>query len=373
MDFCFKLATDKDDPDLRHLLATNAMPGRITVTFKREPTYFAGCGTMGRFWQVLVGRHRPSQEIAAVLCRSTQPRFVNGQVREIGYLGQLRVDLKYRSRWVLLHGIQALRELHADGRVGAYLCAISDENSTARGILVGHPRSGFPILHEIAHIHTLGVILRRQWLPAPQKSPASLVLTQGSQSELPRIISFLRQQGAKRQFFPAYDSGDFAKNSPTTRGFQVRDFVIAKQSNEIVGVMGLWDQSTFKQSVVQSYNPSLSRIRPLYNLASRLIGAQPLPAPGQHIRSAYASFVCVADDNPVIFGTLLRHIVRLAARRGYAYLMLGLAESDPLLRVARRYPHIAYYSRLYVTCWEDAAGFHRRLDKRVPYVEIAAL
>ena len=373
MDFCFELATDKDDPDLRQLLATNAMPGRIIVTFEREPNYFAGCGSMGRFWQVLVGRHHPSGETAAVLCRSTQPRFVNGQVQEIGYLGQLRVDLKYRGRWVLLHGIQALRKLHADGRVDAYLCAISDENSIARGILVDHPRSGFPAMHEIAHIHTLGIILRRQWLPTFGRHPASIAIDRGSRSELPRIVSFLRQHGAKRQFFPAYDSGDFGENSPTTLGFQVPDFVVARQGDEIVGVMGLWDQSTCKQSVVQSYSSSLGRIRPLYNLASRLIGAQPLPAPGQHIRSAYASFICITDDDPVIFGILLRQMVRMATTRGYAYLMLGLAEADPLLPAARRYPHIAYYSRLYVACWEDAAGFDQRLDGRVPYVEIAAL
>jgi len=106
---------------------------------------------------------------------------------------------------------------------------------------------------------------------------------------------------------------------------------------------------------------------------ARLSGASPLPQVGDHIRSAYASFICAADNDPDIFRVLLRHVYNLAARRGYAYLMVGLAACDPLLPVARRYRHIAYRSRLYTVCWQDGGNFHERLDGRVPYVEVAAL
>jgi hypothetical protein len=104
-----------------------------------------------------------------------------------------------------------------------------------------------------------------------------------------------------------------------------------------------------------------------------LVGVQPLPAIGEHIRSAYASFICVAHDDPEVFRMLLRQACALAAERGYAYLMLGLAEEDPLLPVAKRFPHIAYHSSLYTACWADAEDFHEQLDGRVPYIEIAAL
>jgi hypothetical protein len=374
MPFTFQRATERDDPDLRWLLATNPMPGRLTIAFEREPNYFVGCGTMGHFWQVLIGRHRPSGEITAVLCRASSPRFINGQVREIGYLGQLRVADKYRGRWVLLHGLPALRELHADGRVAVYLSAISDENEIARGILVDHPRPYFPAMREVAHLYTSGIILRRRraLLPSRRGRSTSLEIDRGSECELGEIVAFLRQHGAARQFFPAYAEADFG-DSPTTRGFHVRDFVVARRKGQIVGTVGLWDQSTYKQSVVRSYHDYLRWIRPLYNLGARLVGAQPLPAPGQQIRSAYASFICIADDDPHVFRALLRQAYDLAAGRGYAYLMVGLAERDPLLPVAQERPHIAYHSTLYTACWEDATDFHEQLDDRVPYIEIAAL
>ena len=117
----------------------------------------------------------------------------------------------------------------------------------------------------------------------------------------------------------------------------------------------------------------MRRLRPLYNLGARLLGAQPLPSPGGQLRAAYASFVCIRDDDPVVFGDLLERVYHLAARRGYAYLLVGLAARDPLLPVARRYPHIGYHSRLYTVCWPDGEDLHARLDGRVPYVDIATL
>jgi hypothetical protein len=191
-------------------------------------------------------------------------------------------------------------------------------------------------------------------------------------ADLPAIVAFLRQHGAAKQFFPVYIEADFC-HSPTTLGFQLEDFVLARQHGEIVGVMGLWDQSSFKQTIVQAYNGPLRRFRPLYNGWLRLNGAQPLPSPGQPIHFAYASFICLAENNPDLFGILLQNVYNLAVERGYVYLMVGLSTRDPLLRVAQKYAHIPYYSRLYTVCWPDEAAFHEKLDQRIPYVEIASL
>ena len=89
----FDLATRADDAGIRHLLATNPLPGRIRVRFEREPSYFDGCddGT-----QVLVARD--GARVVGVACRSIRKLYINGVVEDIGYLGQLRVDGSSRRR-----------------------------------------------------------------------------------------------------------------------------------------------------------------------------------------------------------------------------------------------------------------------------------
>jgi hypothetical protein len=387
MEFTFDLATPADDPAIRRLLAANPVPGQVTVTYEREPNYFLGCGTMGRFCQVLVARHQPSGEVAAVASRSTRPLFVNGQIEEVGYIGQLRVDERFRGRWLVSGGFRFFHQLHADGRVSGYLTTIIEGNAQARGILVDRPRRHFPVYREVDRICTLALILRKPIKPRSaycvlrrqlascltlHTSRLPLEIYRSSPTDLPAIVAFLQQHGSAKQFYPVYSEADFG-GSPTTLDFRGEDFVVACQNGQLVGVIGLWDQARYKQTIVQAYAGSLRWLRPLYNAWLQFSGAQPLLPPGQSIHFAYASFICIAENNPDIFRTLLQGIYALAAERGYAYLMLGLSTNDPLLSVVRRFAHIPYYSRLYTVCWPGDEQFHQKLDRRVPYVEIASL
>lgn len=363
MPFSFELATPDDDPELRQLLANTPMPGRLAVSFQREPNYFLGCPTMGHFWQVIIFRHQPDGHIAGVMCRAIRPYWINGQRVDLGYIGQIRIAEQYRSQWLLWRSVDFFRSLHADKRTSTYLGVISDENTIARGILVEKPSRRFPQARHVAAIYTLGIILHR-----PKKAITSdLTIQRGSREQLTEINAFYARHGPDKQFFPAYTAQDFV--SEATQGFQVEDFVIARRDGEIVGIMGLWDQSGYKQSIVHAYTGSLHWLRPLYNVGLRVLSARPLPAVGEKIHTAFASFICIADNDPAIFQVLLREMYNIATERAYAYLMLGLVESDPLLPVARKYLHIAYHSQLYMAGWEIPL----ELDARTPYIEIAML
>ncbi|MDQ4076637.1 MAG: hypothetical protein M3220_10380 [Chloroflexota bacterium] len=366
-DFTFDLATPADDAAIRELLRESAVPGHITVSYQREPDYFAGCGTMGPFWQVPVARHLPTGALAGLGCRALRPLFVNGRVEEVGYLGQLRVATRFQGRWLLPAAFRFLRSLHDDGRARGYLTTIIAGNEEARGLLVDKPRRHYPTFREVASLHTIAILLRRS--RGGRASPSEVGW--GNRSVLPEIVAFLREQGAEKQFYPAYSEEDFV--GPLTRGFQLEDLAIVRHGGRIAGVAGLWDQSAYKQSVVRAYSGTLARQRPLIGAAARLVGMPPLPPPGQPIRLAYASFICIADNDPATFRILLRHLCHRAATRGYTFLMVGLAASDPLLAVARESLHVTYRSTLYTACWEDGGSFHEQLDKRIPYVEIASL
>ena len=376
-----ELATAEDDAAIRRLLAANPVPGRIALGFEREPSYFLGCGLMGAFWQVAVARRRSDGEVAAVACRATRPRFVNGRIEEVGYVGQLRVDAPSRGRWLAAGLLRGLSRLHADGRVRGYLATITDENTVARGLLAGRPRRGFPTFRPVDRIHTLAILVRRPvWSPRRPSRGCRIEVGLGTEADLGAIVACLRERGAARQFFPVYGEEDF-RGSATTRDFRVEDFVVARRSGRVAGVIGLWDQMAYRQTVVRGYGGALRWARSLYNLGARCLGAAspPLPPPGRRLRAAYASFICVAHDDPGVFDALLRQVYHLAAERGYAYLMVGLAASDPLLRVARTYAHVAYHSTLYTVCLGGDEEFHGHSDDgdhsdgRVPYVEIAAL
>ncbi len=157
-----ELARPEDDAALRRLVASNPVPGRITLGFEREPSYFAGCRAMGPFTQVAVARHRESGVIGAMACRAVRPRFVNGSEQPVGYLSQLRVDRPYRGQWLGAAVLRALPLLHADGRTQGYLATITDGNEEARGLLVRRARRGLPLFRPLARLHTLALHVRHE-------------------------------------------------------------------------------------------------------------------------------------------------------------------------------------------------------------------
>ena len=82
-DFEFDLATPADDAAIRRLLADNPVPGDVTLTYRREPSYFAGCPVMGDT-QILVARHRPTGRLAGLATRSIRTHFSPGFAPGIG-------------------------------------------------------------------------------------------------------------------------------------------------------------------------------------------------------------------------------------------------------------------------------------------------
>jgi len=371
-----ELAKPEDDAAIRRLLATNAVPGRVTVTYEREPNYFAGSATMGQTCQSIVAR--AGDGIVGVACRATRPMFVNGRDVRLGYLGQLRVDARFRGRWLVSRGFRFLKRLHDDDPVPAYLLSLIEENREAMGVLIERRRPGFPIFHNVGRLFTLALALGQPSRTKVERS-AHCEIEPAGRDELPAIVAFLRRRGEARQFYPAYSEDDF--RGQATLGFRPEDFFVARRKGTLAGVIGLWNQSSFKQTVARGYAGWLRWARPAYNLAAHLSARPELPSPGEKILSAYASFVCVDGEDADVFRALLRRVCDAASERGYSYLMAGFDERDPLLKIARAHPHVAYRSRVFIAGWPNGfenqpyqfERFHEQLDNRIPYFEIATL
>ena len=363
--FDIRLATRDDEPEIRALVGSIPMPGAVTVRFAREPDYFLGTSIMGNPCDVLIGRHRPDGRLAGIACRAEHPAFVNGADSSLGYIGQIRVAPEFQGRWLIPRGAKLVREMSAPGLI--YFGVIAGENPRARELLVGARPPGGIQATRISGLTTCAILVR---LHRPPRT-LGVDVQPASSGELAEVVGFLRSHGPRRQFFPAYSLEDFTGGA-ALRGLAPRDVMVARRDDgAVVGVMAAWDQAAFKQDIVEAYGTTLRRLRPGYDLVARLLGAQALTPPGEAIPLAFAACVCVADDDPVVMRGLLSACVRRAHERGKLFLMLGMADNDPLLAVARRWLHVTYRSDLYALSWSiDPADM---LDGRIPYIEIATL
>ena len=374
--FDFVEAGPADEPEIRRLVGGTPMPGSVAIRFEREPDYFLGCSIMGDPCDVLIARHLPDGELAGMLCRAERPAFVNGRETRIGYIGQIRAAPRFEGRWLLQRGLPLFRRRSPPGML--YFGVMARENPRARGAFLGPRRAGGFGATRLAGWTTHALVLRAADGPPPPRwrrgsgaGAAGLTVGHGSLDTIEEIVDFLRRVGARRQLYPAYRVDDFVGGA-RTRGLALGDLLVARRAGSIVGVVGMWDQSAFKQDMVASLGPALGRIAPAYDLGARLLGARPLPRPGQMIRAGFAALVAVDADDPGVLQALLREARALAWDRGLTYLTIGLADRDPLLRAMRRSLAITYRSDLFVLSW-DAGGLAGRLDARIPYIEIATL
>jgi len=362
--FEVRLATGEDEPQIRALVAATAMPGAVAVRFAREPDYFLGTTIMGDPCDVVVVRERRTGRLAGIGCRAERRGFVNGREERIGYIGQIRAADGYRGRWLVQ---RAMAWLRASGHTDLlYYGVVARENPRARELLVGRRAPGAPVRTRLAGLTTCAILLR------PRRAPRQpgLDIEPGAAGSIPEIVAFLRDEGSRRQLFPAYTVEDFS-DGRTLRGLAPEDVAVARRGGRIVGVMAAWDQAAYKQDVVASYGPALRRLRPAYDALARVLGAQSLTTPGAPIRLSFAACTAIAGDDPAVLRGLLAASTERARRSGKAFLMLGLADDDPLLPVARQWLHVTYRSDLYTLAWDVTQGGVP--DGRVPRIEIATL
>jgi len=367
MELQIGLATPGDDFAIRGLCRREAMPGNIVVTYEREPDFSLGCRVTGNEFQVLVARDTQDGEVVGVACRSTRNLFINGHPQRLGYLGQLRIDQRFRGRWLVSRGFSLLRQLHERDPVPAYLVSIIEGNREAEAVLVHKARRSFPSFHPVADFCTLAISLGRT------KSPfqGEVEISSPAPDQVAKLASFLKTNGPQRQFFPEWTEGSLREL--TSLGLRIEDILVARRKGAIVGIAGLWDQSAYKQTVVQGYSRWLKAAAPIYNFSAQWAGRAALPRPGTKLRSAYVAFICISADEEQIFAGLLRELYSEAKSRGFEYLLVGLDARDPLLPVAKKYAHVLYASRLYLAEWPDGGHFHEQLDHRPVYVDIATL
>jgi hypothetical protein len=372
----FELATGAYDTDLRRLFAENAMEGEIGISFRREPSYFYASGVQGSFYQVVAARDTDTGETIGVGSRAVRPGFINGEAASIGYLADLRLDARYRSGLLVARAYRYLEQLHQDGRARLYFTVIAEGNRRALETIAAG-RAGLPAYRDLGRLLSPAVNLRRRKPPLG----GDFEIVSGCGTLLPEIVACLNRNHERRQLAPSYtedlfvreEAGRLQTEHRRLRGFRLRDFYVAVRDGRVIGVLGKWDQSAYKQTVVTRYRGKLRWLRPVYNLAAGLIGCARFPAPGAALKSFYASLIAVDDEDAVVFRALLRRLYNDHVGSEYAYFLVGLHERDPLAAALTDFSLTPFAGRLFAVCFADGEECFRRLDGRVPYVELAAL
>ena len=363
--FLFSLAASKDESSLRAFLRNHPIPGGMEVAFEREPDFFAASGIRGDLNQTILVRDLRNGQIAGIASRSVAKAFVNGQPTDVGYLSDLRLDTSYQRGTLVARGYRFLKRLHDQGSVHLYTTAIFSDNQQALDT-VAAGRAGLPAYHPMGSLNCSGINIRK---PKPAIS-ANCSIERGSKELLPQIVECLNRNNARKQFAPVHTCEAFL-HAARWRGFHLSDFYVAMRDNQVIGVVGKWDQHEFKQTRIVRYRGSLRWLAPLAKLLNSLAGGHRFPLEGERLSYFNVSFVAIDNDDLQVFRALLRALYRDACSTDAMYGIVSLHKKDPLVAALSEYSLTPFLARLFCVCYNDGEAEFRNLDQRVPYVEAA--
>jgi hypothetical protein len=360
----FEFTDKRDDKNLRELLERNPVPGSFTLKYTRNPSFFESIKIMGKKNRVLVCR-KDNQKIVAVGIYSYPDCYIQGRVQEIGYMHSLRVDKDVRASGVLFKGIRFMRKAEENKNIPFYLTTIIEDNHDAIKVLTSK-RFGLPNYIDIGRYITYAVLLKNK--KKKNVFPEFKIKNVSSINELEKAVDFINKQGAKKLFYPKYSAHDLL-NYP---GLDYKKIYAAYYNNEIVGVLGAWDQSDIKQTSVDSYNLMWKIIKPFYNAVCFFSGYKTLPECGEKFSYVFLPFLALENNGNHIFEALLTHIYNRYNDKKYHYLMIGLHEKDSVNKVLEKFRVIKYCSRMYIASY-------KKVDKKIsdssliPYLECARI
>jgi hypothetical protein len=366
----FEAATEATEPQLRRLLRDNPLTGDIHISLEREPNAFHAAGISGDQFQMMLAFGGEPKELIASGGRFELETYINGTAQRIGYFGELRAQGGLKARRKLLLGsYRKMRQFHEAGDVSYYLTTIIADNHRARRLL----EAGLGDMPAYQPLETMVTFTIPTRLGARRRRQSSCPVVPGSDQQLANVVTKLAEHGARYQFHPVWTE-EILCSATRCRGLAPDNFLLCQDGDKLRSCLALWDQRSFKQTVIRGYSPRLGRVRPLLNIVAPLIGRPRLPFPGAKLESAFLSHVAVNEDDEESLVALVAAGCEHAIRKNLDYVMISFAERNPLANVIRkRFTSHEYVSVIYVVFWEDGAEAVSMLDGRIPHPEVAIL
>lgn len=341
----FAMAEESDEAAIRRLLREHPMLGAVSVSFEREPDYFRGAGFAGGEDQTIVA-YEEGRLVCMGRC-TTRECWVNGHAITVGYLAELRLHSLARRRFAIIRdGYRFFHELSGDN---LHFTSIASDNERARRLLESGAR-GMPTYALLGELVTLLIAVpRRPSSPGLSVQPATI-------DDVPALLRLLNHQGQRYQLGMVWTEERLC--SLARRGLPLERIFIARERDAIIGCGGLWDQRSFRQTVIRGYAGTLGVVRPWLNITNRMLGRPLLPQPGAALAQAFLSPLALADDADAFLPDLIEALLPRASALGVEWLTLALPAGDQRLsELRKKFSTRAWPSRLYRVSWPEQSRF----------------
>ena len=356
-------AKETDNEKLIALLGATPNAGIVSLNFERKPNFFYGSSVSAQQPRICVAEDEDNGDIVGVYGNGAREVFVNGVKKNVRYLNELRIAEKHRKGRLLL---RIIKDFHVVQEEGEYAQTSILEGNSLSLPLISKGRKGLGTYYPYSTLTTY--IMSTTFDFAPK---SSLVVRKAQQEDIPKMQLLFDQGAAKKQFYPVYDFSRIGKDD-YYRDLTIEDYFLAFENENLVGIMGTWNQEGFKQTRMVDYTTWINFARPLYNLWTKYFGGFPLPQKMDIAHYVMMHCIISQNNNPKPISALLHHIRKELSGRGDKTMNFGITEHDSLNAAVKGFVYRKIKSLHYLVTLGD--DMRDDLDDSLPlYLEVARL
>lgn len=320
--FIMRSARAEDNEQLTALIAETMPSNGMIMSFQRQPSYITATHAQYEYpdIQVVVPESQP-ELIVGMMNLGHRECYINGVIERLRYVGDLRLHREYRGKYVLELMMSYLyQHIPAHDFLQA---VILDDNRVARHLL-HQERAGFPQPYIYDDIRTFTVTKVKY-----KSYFSNYSVIQLNPQHLDEANLFIEKMAKHYNFLPSYNFFDLQAGHPYWNGMQMHDFYLVYNAEMcLVGLYGLWDQKSFKQTKVKSYASWLNYFKPFYNLYAQITRNIMLPKAGEAFDYLMLHSMLCAPHDSEVFHSMLHHACLQTKQRGKQAYCLTLACKD---------------------------------------------
>lgn len=364
MSFQIHRALASDNADLCAIFRATPMQGSISVAFEREPDYFAGAKVQNIHLDIFLGRDSKTGRVPGLFSVGHRPVYLNGQRKDVRYFCDLRIRPEYRNGTLLARGYRYINKHIMQGAEFAQTVIVADNIPALDMLLSG--RASLPRYLPYGNYNTFAVSLRQKFKQYDQ----SLKIRRAGKKDIVRMQSFMLRQAIHKQFFPVYDLNQIGQHA-YYQAQNIEDYWLAFHGSELVGMLGVWDQKTYKQSRIVHYSRSMQWLRPVLNRMQFLSQGFYLPSVGSLLNYFTVHTILTQDNDAEVLRSLL-HAIGVQYADQYDYFLLGLDAKDALTQALRSLQKRVFRGRHFLVTYGDQDP-REQLNPGPFYIEAARL
>jgi hypothetical protein len=328
--FSISLAKPEDAAQLLKIYECGDFKGNISVLYTRRPDPFKSLMFEGEKVVIPTVTDIENNVIVGMGVCIIRKAYINGEVKNVGYLTGLKGLPEYRKRVPSISEVYKYLHELTKNDVDMYYTTILKENESVQKMLE-KKRKNMPEYRSMGEYTVYGF------------KTGTSVKEKGYTLEVGTIGKLERQYN---EFPGNFNFSPANVNLPGLVDENV--YILRNNKGEEVASCAVWNQQSYKQYVITEYK---GIYRYLKRLPLKLMGFPNLPQENTPVNYGSMALLTVKGNDPL----LAEHFIRKVAEKAnsYDFLMLGLFENHPFRGSMNRLKCIKYQSRLYTVHWED--------------------